>query len=98
MRPVLQTRAAGGAATGALGPRRAALTAHEDTGRVGLDLSMGLGVERRLPPPAGAELIARASGAREEPEADEADEDEQEDERIHQRRVSAVARSDRAIA
>src|SRR6266568_80195 len=63
--------------------RRAALTTHEHAGRIGVDLFVGLRVERRLPAAVIAHLVARASGSRDQSEADEADHDEDERERIH---------------
>src|SRR5205809_6533281 len=94
----LETGTAGRAATRAFRRRRAALTTHEHAGRVGVDLFMGLRVEARLPAAVIAHFVARASGSRDQPEADEAHHDEDEGERIHQRRVSPVARSERAMA
>ena len=95
---MLEAGSAGGAAARALGGRRAAAATHEDAGRVGVDLSVGLGVERRLPATPIPNLVARPRGPREKPESNETDQREDEHERIHQRRVSAVARSERAIA
>src|SRR2546430_8427311 len=73
----LETGTAGRTTTGALRCRCAALTTHQDAGRVGVDLSVGLRVERRLPATAIAHFVARASRTREQPEADEPDEDEE---------------------
>src|SRR2546430_8538964 len=55
----LETGTAGRAAAGALRRRHAALTTHQDAGRIGV----------------GAQLLARPSGSPEEREADETDDD-----------------------
>src|SRR5437868_12328773 len=91
----LETGTAGRAPTRALGCRGAALAADQDAGRVGVDLAMRLGVEGRLQTTARAKVVPRSSGAGDEAEADETDHDEHEGDRLHQRRVSAVARSER---
>src|SRR5213076_2977201 len=81
----LETGTTGRTATGALRSRRAALTTHEDAGRVGVDLFVRLRVEGRFPAAAIAHLVPRATGPREQPEPDETDQDEESHERIHQR-------------
>jgi len=44
---------------------------------------VGLGVESRFPATVIAQFVARASGARDQPEAEKADRDENEHHRIH---------------
>src|SRR5436309_11826017 len=81
----LETGTAGRAATGALRRGRATPTTHQDSSRVGVDLSMGIRVEGGLPAAAIANLVARPCGAGEEPEPDHAEHDQKQHDQIHQR-------------
>src|SRR2546430_15053008 len=95
-RDPLEARPTGRAPARALGSRRAALTTHQNSGRIGVHLSVGLRVEGGLPAAPIAHLVTWPPGSRNKSESDEPDQDEENHQRIHQRISSPLARSERA--
>ena len=79
----LKPGAAGRAAAGALRSGGTAPAAHEHAGRVGLDLAVRFGVERRLPAASQTRILAWPARAGEKPETDDAGRHQDEHEDVH---------------